>query len=151
MVARIKLGVAAFIYSIFHALCIIGRCLFAIAITFAAAVAGGKVMFDDKEALARVIKFSMFFWLLIFLNIVNTSIRLAAAQRSGLWGVLGVAAAQVAFMVLCTVFAGSIAEFLFRIAKPTRVPAMWGLPERAAREHGHWAAAWDRAGSFHDL
>ncbi|KAH7015894.1 hypothetical protein EDB80DRAFT_708842 [Ilyonectria destructans] len=120
------LGHMAFTYSIFHSFCTIDRSLFAICTTAATLVACARIMLVDKDSVANTFKLSMFFWFMVFINIVITTVQLGALEKGGGWvAVIGGAAAQVAFMILCCVYVTNIMDFLYGIAKPARMLAMW--------------------------
>ncbi|GAD97538.1 hypothetical protein PTT_13354 [Paecilomyces variotii No. 5] len=119
------IGHVASTYSIFHCLCAIDRSLFSICAVIATLVACGIIMFSDEESIAEIFKFSLFWWLMIFINMIYTSVQLGYLARIGLYGVLGGTVLYIVLIILICIYASNISNFIFRMAKPLRVFAMW--------------------------
>jgi hypothetical protein len=120
------IGQTAAVYSVFHCLCTIDRSLFAITAVVATLVACARVMFHDFESIASVFKFSLFFWFLIFMQLVATGLQIGATELGGgLYAVIGGAIAQVVILFVCARYAYEIISFLYGMAKPARMLAMW--------------------------
>ncbi|KAL1861249.1 hypothetical protein Plec18170_001764 [Paecilomyces lecythidis] len=118
-------GHVASVYSIFHCLCAIDRSLFSICVVIATLVACGSLMFSDEESIAEIFRFSLLWWLMIFLNMIYTSVQLGYLARVGWQGVLGGTVLYIVVIILVCIYASNISNFMFSMAKPLRMFAMW--------------------------
>ncbi|KAH7303465.1 hypothetical protein B0I35DRAFT_179184 [Stachybotrys elegans] len=117
---------ASFSYSIFHSLCAIDRSLFAICSAFATLLACGKIMFFDVESIASVLRFSMFFWFMVFFDLTMAAMNFAAQQHGGGWKtVMGTVAVHMTLLVLMCRNIGLIMDVLYGLTKPGRIVAVW--------------------------
>ncbi|KAH8649283.1 hypothetical protein BX600DRAFT_474869 [Xylariales sp. PMI_506] len=123
---KTQLGHAASVYSIFHCFCTIDRSFFAIAASIATLVASARVMFMQDGSGGQVFRFSLYFWFMVFVQILLSSLQAGTIEAGGGWiMVIGNAVLQGVVVYVCIYYGRGITEFLFGLTKPARIVAFW--------------------------
>ena len=118
----------SFAYAIFNAFCTIDRSLFAICSALATLLACGKVMFSDAENIGNMLRFSLAFWFLSFVQLLMTAIRLGALENGGGWKTLLLTTSvHFALVFLALRYIIPIVNFLYALTKPVRALALWSF------------------------
>ncbi|KFA81792.1 hypothetical protein S40288_06990 [Stachybotrys chartarum IBT 40288] len=113
-------------YALFNAFCAVDRSLFAMCSAAATVLSCGLVMFSGVESIAQMLRFSMLFWLMTFIELVLTAVRIGAAQNGNLvFAAFGVPLIQLGVLYLTCLYVLPITAFLYGLTKPARIVAMW--------------------------
>jgi len=104
-------------YALFYSMCTVDRSMFAINPTLATLSAYGQLMFRDAESVATLFRASIFFWCIVFIQLVFFMIKLGALEK-GWVAVIGTAVAQVAVLIAYAIYYIPLTGFFWACLKP---------------------------------
>ena len=93
--------------------------MFAINPTLATLSAYGQLMFRDAESVATLFRASIFFWFIVFIQLVFFMIKLGALEK-GWVAVIGTAVAQVAVLIAYAIYYIPFTGIFWACLKPAR-------------------------------